>query len=314
MKVESEIVKELVERTRGSDWVAESIRFNEEGKAHDTSKGAFWKHLVLTLLTTQQRDGKGSAVDKFENSDPFPLELDTYESLDDQQVAKTLEEFHFRFAKPVTCHLRANHGRLFGKQSLWSSIEPLLGQLAHQRNSGPPNPNHRELERKVAHQLAGNLKGIGPKQSRNLLQWLGLIRYETPLDSRVTRWLSDNLGWNIPLSSLNDQDGYEFWLDRLQTVCVDAGILPTVFDAAAFEEGKAPRVERNPAACIGYVNRNGQVVVRNTDLRNPDRNHSIFNLACSHCGHVYGSYGSAIVECQCPKCQGGTPGLEYTTP
>jgi hypothetical protein len=52
-------------------------------------------------------------------------------------------------------------------------------------------------ERIVARVLDEQLRGIGPKQSRNLLQELGLTRYEIPLDSRVAGWLNENLHWEI---------------------------------------------------------------------------------------------------------------------
>ena len=39
-------------------------------------------------------------------------------------------------------------------------------------------------ERETARWIASRLVGFGPKQSRNLLQSLGLGRYEIPLDSR----------------------------------------------------------------------------------------------------------------------------------
>jgi hypothetical protein len=309
MNAEQEVIKRLVERMKAVDWIAKLIHFNEEGKADPSTKEAFWKRMVLCLLTSQQRSTTGSQVDLFEKQLPFPLELDAYETMSDEQVLQTLKIF--RFGKPVTRYLRTNHSRLFGSDNLWMEIKPSLDQLERQRNSGPPCANHKVLERKVARQLADHLKGIGPKQSRNLLQWLGLTRYETPLDSRVVGWLGDNLGWNISLDSLNDRDGYEFWLDRLQTVCEGVGVLPTVFDAAAFEEGKTARAHQNPTTRIGHVNKNGQVVVRNTDLCDPDKNHSIYMLGCSYCSHVYGENGSNIFERKCPVCQGGVSGLAY---
>ena len=52
-------------------------------------------------------------------------------------------------------------------------------------------------------------KGIGPTRARNLLQSLGLTRYEIPLDSRVVRWLRDRLGWNIGMESLSRPEYYE---------------------------------------------------------------------------------------------------------
>jgi hypothetical protein len=310
MNAEPEIVKALVERKKAVDSVASLILFNRNCKADSPTKEAFWKYLVLSLLTTQQRSTKGSAVDLFETQTPFPMELQNYESMrSDEEVCACFKGF--RFAKPVARYLRINHSRLFEKEILWTRFQSSLAQLEQQRNGGPPDPSHKVLERKVARQLAGHLKGIGPKQSRNLLQWLGLTRYETPLDSRVAGWLGDNLGWNIPLDSLIDHEGYEFWLDRLQSVCEAAGVLPTVFDAAAFEEGKAPRAQQNPATRIGYVNKNGQVVVRNTDLRNPDKNRALYMLGCSYCGQIYCACGSDIAQHKCPKCQGGAPARPY---
>jgi hypothetical protein len=310
MNDEQELVKRLVERMKVVDWVAKLIRFNEEGKADPPTKEAFWKHLVLCLLTTQQRSTAGSQVDLFEKRVPFPLELEAYRAMGYEEVLQTLKSF--RFGKPVTRYLQINHRRLFEKDDCWPEIQASLELLQRQRNSdNAPAQSHKVLERKVARRLADHLDGIGPKQSRNLLQWLGLTRYEIPLDSRVTGWLGDNLGWNISFDSLNDNVGYEFWLDRLQSVCDGAGILPTVFDAAAFEEGKIERALQNPANRIGYVNKSGQVVVRNTDLCNPDKNRAIYMLGCSYCGQVYGAAGSDIVGRKCPKCQDGAPGLAH---
>ena len=61
----------------------------------------------------------------------------------------------------------------------------------------------------------------------------------------------------------------------------------------------------------GYVNRNGQVVIRNTGAPGTDNNQYVYQLACSHCGHAYGANGSDIHLRLCPRCQGGQPGLEY---
>lgn len=59
----------------------------------------------------------------------------------------------------------------------------------------------------------------------------------------------------------------------------------------------------------GHVNRNGQVVIRNTALPGTDHSQTIYQLGCSECGHVYGANGSDIHLRLCPQCQGGAPGL-----
>lgn len=61
----------------------------------------------------------------------------------------------------------------------------------------------------------------------------------------------------------------------------------------------------------GYVNRNSQIVIRNTQLPGTDSGQTIYQLACVICGHVYGANGSDIFERKCPKCRGGMPGLAY---
>ena len=61
----------------------------------------------------------------------------------------------------------------------------------------------------------------------------------------------------------------------------------------------------------GYINCNGQVVVRNTHKPGADRGQTVYQLACSLCGRVYGANGSDIFERKCPACQKGRPGLPY---
>ena len=83
--------------------------------------------------------------------------------------------------------------------------------------------------------IMGSLKGFGPKQSRNLLQALGLTRYEIPIDSRITKWLN-HFGFPIKLSAaaLADPNYYNFVLDGFQKLCEAADIYPCVMDAAIF--------------------------------------------------------------------------------
>jgi hypothetical protein len=185
-----------------------------------------------------------------------------------------------------------------------------MHELVLQMNSRPDS-TQKDLERKTAHLLSDRLAGIGPKQARNILQELGLTRYEIPIDSRVAGWLGENLGWNIPNSDLSDAKGYEFWLDRIQATCDSAGVLPTLFDAAAFEEGKTASFSGNRSTRTGYVNSYGQVVVRNTRSSGTQYADSIYQLGCSHCGEIYGATGSDIPDCKCPSCQEAPSGFPF---
>ncbi len=66
-----------------------------------------------------------------------------------------------------------------------------------------------------------------------------------------------------------------------------------------------------PTTRRGYVNRNGQVVIRNTGLPGTDHAQLVYQLACSICGHVYGANGSDIHLRRCPLHDRGAPGLAY---
>jgi hypothetical protein len=67
--------------------------------------------------------------------------------------------------------------------------------------------------------------------------------------------------------------------------------------------------ERSDTTAVGFRNKNGQVVVRNTGTPGTDHLQYIYQLACSKCGNSYGANGSDIHERKCPACQGGAPGF-----
>jgi hypothetical protein len=66
-----------------------------------------------------------------------------------------------------------------------------------------------------------------------------------------------------------------------------------------------------PTTRRGYVNRNGQVVIRNTRLPGTDHGQTVYQMGCSVCGHVYGANGSDIHLRRCPLHDRGAPGLKY---
>ena len=129
----------------------------------------------------------------------------------------------------------------------------------------------------------GDFAGLGPKQSRNLWQWLGMTRYEIPLDSRVTNWVNTNLTGKIEPKRLNDLRYYESVLDYLQGICHKADVLPCELDAAAFDyEDLGFGSTKEPTTTEpGFVNLNGQVTIRNTGLPGTDHNQYVYQIACS---------------------------------
>jgi hypothetical protein len=81
-----------------------------------------------------------------------------------------------------------------------------------------------------------NLKGIDPMQARNVLQMLGLTRYEIPIDSRITKWINEELHYPVKLTAtaLSDNEYYDFVMDGIQAISSKAVIEPCLLDAAIF--------------------------------------------------------------------------------
>ncbi len=89
------------------------------------------------------------------------------------------------------------------------------------------SPVAPEIERNIANYVAIH-KGFGPKQSRNLLQALGLTRFEIPIDSRVTKWLNE---FGFPIRFECNCLGltcpyYEFVSDGVKALCARCEVFP----------------------------------------------------------------------------------------
>jgi hypothetical protein len=60
---------------------------------------------------------------------------------------------------------------------------------------------------------------------------------------------------------------------------------------------------------LGFVNPNGQTVIRRTDIPGTDHLQYTYVMRCTHCNHQYGVNGSDTHHRRCPNCQDGAPGL-----
>lgn len=220
-------VKEFYNSQKDNSFVKNRISRNVYKNISPYSKDLFWFSMISCLITTQQRSGPYSAVTNFILIKPFPL-----------NYAACLRNENLKsFASEILSHYGLRRGNTIGQEiednylwldnGGWITIE---GNFKHLND----NQNASE-ERKSAEVIMKNLKGFGPKQSRNLLQFLGLTKYEIPVDSRITKWLTD-FGFPIKLSAnaLGDKDYYNFVLDGFQKICDMSGIYPCEMDAAIF--------------------------------------------------------------------------------
>ncbi|MDR3665831.1 MAG: hypothetical protein P4L35_03200 [Ignavibacteriaceae bacterium] len=192
------------------------------------TKEKIWMALVGCLLTTQQRSGPGSAIRQILDTNPFPL---NYQKCSHQNDLN-------KFAQKIISSFRGIRRSITIAQQISNNFKKLENGLWTQMLSFTKEINKSDdpkLEREVAHWLAKNLDGIGPKQSRNLLQWVGVSKYEIPIDSRITKWLNKNL-LQYPLTAnlLSDHTYYNMLSDGIKLLCDKAKIYPCMLDAAIF--------------------------------------------------------------------------------
>lgn len=229
---DTKIVKTFVNLHANNHFVKKRSERNLAERNSAVDRKEFWKQMVGMRMTSVQRSGPNSPVARFLRTTKFPL---TYERVACETseigrrslIAETLRAHGgIRYYNRIANDLSANFDKLNAEQG-WDVTLKKVNSLA-------PLSEASE-ERKVARFLQGLLRGFGPKQSRNLLQSLGLTRYEIPIDSRITRWLNSN-GFPVTLTSqaLSDPGYYEFVLDGIQALCSASDVFPCILDAAIF--------------------------------------------------------------------------------
>ncbi len=221
-------VRSFYDEHKDNDFVVSRRNLNVEGKPPRFSPATFWKAMVGCLLTTQQRSGPTSAVSRFGGAYPFPL---NYTECRRQQyletfVRKTLANFGgIRRSSKIAEEVQYNFDWL--EDGGWREVEEQVEKLRRSRT--------QKLEISTADFIDDNLKGFGPKQARNLLQGLGLTKYEIPIDSRITKWLNE-FGFPVKLSAtaLQDREYYGFVSKGVRELSDACGIYPCLLDAAIF--------------------------------------------------------------------------------
>ncbi|MDT8858202.1 hypothetical protein RNZ50_24880 [Paracoccaceae bacterium Fryx2] len=225
-------VKAFVASHADNPFVGVRVERNLAGAKPAIDRSEFWKQMVGMRMTSVQRSGPNSAVARFLRRAPFPLLYNQVASKPEATdrrdlIASTLRAHGgIRFPDRIAEDLSKNFNKLNVDQG-WDTALAKVNVLLSPAEAG--------AEREVARFLQNLLHGFGPKQSRNLLQSLGLTRYEIPIDSRITRWLND-FGFPVTLTAtaLADAGYYEFALDGIQALCFASDVFPCVLDAAIF--------------------------------------------------------------------------------
>jgi len=221
-------IEAFVRERRRHPFVQLRIKRNIRKERPPVNIDRFWHAMWVGLLTTQQKSGPGSSVRRFLRQKPFALthrrcaRTDSPEDL----IRSTLTDFRgIRMADTIA--ERATENLCYLDEGGWKETLPQLRRL---------EGKHKLVtERRVAAHLASAFVGLGPKQSRNVLQFMGLTRHEIPLDSRMTKWLNVfGFPLNLSANALSDPSYYEFVSDGVQALCKRAGVYPCILDAAVF--------------------------------------------------------------------------------
>lgn len=236
-KEDIEKVNKLINNNKEKVFYKNRLEKNVNKKGTISDKEKIWKSIVVCLLTSQQNSSAESPISRFSGLKPFPLELETCKSKSKNLeifIAKELKDFGgIRFYDRIANLLTRNFEYL--EKSNWRIFDEIS------KNIIPKNDvkSQIKMERDFAKKIQDNLKGFGPKQSRNLLQILGLTVYEIPIDSRIAKWLNKELEFPITVSAttLQDLNFYNFVSDAIQSLCEKANVKPCLFDASVFIEG-----------------------------------------------------------------------------
>jgi len=216
----------FVSKYETDPWVKVRRERNVQRTSVAISENIVWARVVSCLLTTQQKSGRGSRVDRFIQNEgqlfsfPFCLESKSLADLATTSLRAAGLRRSDRIAVEVV------HALDVFKNN-WQEFESELNK--------PNEHSAVGTERTAARWIQTRLKGFGPKQSRNLLQWLGLSQHEIPLDSRMIKVLT-KLNFPVPLSAtaLADENYYCFIEEGLQAMLARIGVIPCIFDACAF--------------------------------------------------------------------------------
>jgi len=201
----------------------------------DVLREKIWKQIVACLLTTQQRSGPNSKISKFLNISPFLLNYKfCKESIDiNKDVFNVITEFGgIRRTNTISEEIEYNLNWL-EKEDGWEKLIKTFNLLLEEKEN-KSSLEKIQIERNAC-LVAQNLKGIGPKQSRNLWQSLGVTVFEIPIDSRIIKWLNNNnFPFKISPNSLSDESYYQLVMTGIQKLCLEAHISPCILDAVIF--------------------------------------------------------------------------------
>lgn len=234
-------IQEIITTQADNPFVQKRREHNVNKAEKNISETEFWNAHLTALLTSQQRSGPDSHVSQFVKNEIHSLSLRQCRNSNNIShfVSRTLKEHGgIRYYNKIGNACEKNLERLDsgGWTELWNELDKLI-EIRTREPIEADFATERQVATFLSDRFAGDgLHQVGSKQSRNLLQILGLTRYEIPLDSRITKWLNANLDlpYHVSGDGLGETEYYHFIMDLVQDASATAEVLPCVFDAAVF--------------------------------------------------------------------------------
>jgi len=218
-------ITDILRQNKDTDFVKRRI---DKIKNPQISIEKFWNALVIGLFTTQQKSGPKSVVSRLIKDRPFKKMYNEKFKLDERIVKNILRDYPgIRFMDKLA-HQLVNNRSILNKY--WKEIKIQINKIITSRKNRPAE------ERILAERLQELFKGIGPKQSRNLLQSMGVARFEIPIDSRSMKWISLNMKFSLPINPqvLASEEYYCFVLSIFQKICNTINVFPAILDGCIF--------------------------------------------------------------------------------
>lgn len=219
--------KTFYEQNKDSSFVQNRFKRNvDRTEELDLSENAIWNAFVMCQLTTAQRSGPTSMVSKFlESSSPM---LD-YRTCTNATDPKRFFYDELTFARVRRTKIISNNladSLYWFKQKYMEEIKSLVKKTYSQGT--------RVSEIELAEALSG-YKGIGLKQSRNFGQYLGVTKYEIPIDSRVIKKLDEfGCGFRPSAHALTCPQVYRVVHNLIDQISAELSIMPCILDACIF--------------------------------------------------------------------------------
>ena len=243
------------------------------------------------------------------------------------RVQSTLEEANMVFVDPDNgleppgySHASSKAGKSILISELCEIARPARCLIVYHHHARRKGGHHSEIER-----WAARLRGVGfatvdvlrakPYSPRVFFLLDAPDDVRARVEQIALKW-TGRITWH-PDTATRD-DALPFAPSARQLTPISAVASPMLLDMASEPSAPLPpaseqsaRRGRGASTQVGYVNRNGQVVIRSTDNPGTDHSQYVYVLRCQACGHEYGANGLDIWLRRCPGHDRGAPGLAF---